>query len=169
MKWEVTSHVTSQTQCWNLNSQQLARNALLCRFVKLLPTTRRAFNELERQLWKLMALYPGTQKIPWAQHPEESKAFYRLRTAVGECPRLFFYDSHMPVVVNTDACNGGIGGYVFQRDADGLEKNSWAEVTCSRRTQCCEIFLTENPCVLDEQVKELAVLEKSSCSRRTSC
>ena len=78
-------------------------------------------NELERPLRKLMQTYPGTKKIPWDQHPGDEKAFYQLRQAVGECPRLFFYDSHMPVFVHTDACNGGIGGYVFQRDEDGKE------------------------------------------------
>jgi hypothetical protein len=65
-------------------------------------------NELERPLRQLMQTYPGTKKIPWDQHPGDEKAFYQLRQAVGECPRLFFYDSHMPVFVHTDACNGGI-------------------------------------------------------------
>ena len=54
-------------------------------------------------------------------HPDERKAFMDLKTAIGYCPKLFYYNPSMPVFVHTDACNGGIGGYVFQQDEDGKE------------------------------------------------
>ena len=74
---------------------------------------------LDQPLRQLVTKYPGTRKIPWAQYPTEKQAFYALRKAVAQCPRLFFYDSRMPVHVHTDACNNGIGGYVFQMDSEG--------------------------------------------------
>ena len=76
---------------------------------------------LDQPLRQLVTKYPGTRKIPWAQYPTEKQAFYALRKAVAQCPRLFFYDSRMPVHVHTDACNNGIGGYVFQMDSEGNE------------------------------------------------
>ena len=77
--------------------------------------------KLESPLRELIALYPGTKKIKWATHPEAKAAFYKLQTAVGKCPKLFFYNEHMPVFLHTDACNNGIGAYLFQVDDDGEE------------------------------------------------
>ena len=78
-------------------------------------------SELEQPLRRIISLYPGVRKIAWDKHPEEAAAFEKMKLAVGNCPRLFFYNSHMPVYVHTDACNNGIGGYVFQKDKDGEE------------------------------------------------
>ena len=77
--------------------------------------------QLEKSLRLLVTKYPGTRKIPWLQHEQELKDFKTLKQAIGDCPRLFFYDDKMPVFVHTDACNGGIGGYVFQLGPDGQE------------------------------------------------
>ena len=76
---------------------------------------------LEKPLRRLAEKYPGSKKIPWGDHPDERKAFMDLKTAIGYCPKLFYYNPSMPVFVHTDACNGGIGGYVFQQDEDGKE------------------------------------------------
>ena len=76
---------------------------------------------LEKSLRKLVQIYTGSRKIPWQQYPKERQDFLDLKQAIGECPKLFFYDEKMPVCVHTDACNGGIGGYVFQLDPDGQE------------------------------------------------
>ena len=77
--------------------------------------------KLESPLRGLIAMYPGTKKIKWETHPEAKAAFYALQTAVGKCPKLFFYNEHMPVFLHTDACNNGIGAYLFQVDEDGEE------------------------------------------------
>ena len=77
--------------------------------------------QLEKSLRSLATKYPGTRKIPWKQHAQELTDFQKLKRAIGDCPRLFFYDDKMPVFVHTDACNGGIGGYVFQLGLDGQE------------------------------------------------
>ena len=77
--------------------------------------------EMEQPLRRLITAYPGIKKIPWDKHPDEAKAYLKLKEAVGKCPKLFFYDSRMRVYVYTDACNNGIGGYVFQKGPDGTE------------------------------------------------
>ena len=75
----------------------------------------------EKTLRILSTQYPGSRKIPWEKHPEEQTAFKKLKNAVWDCPKLFFYDPHLPVHLHTDACNTGIGAYLFQKDADGNE------------------------------------------------
>ena len=77
--------------------------------------------QLEQPLRNIITRFPGTRQIPWINEQEALKAFHQLREAVGSCPRLFFYDNRMPVYVHTDACNGGIGGYLFQLGEDGTE------------------------------------------------
>jgi len=50
--------------------------------------------------------------------PEAEEAFIKVKAAVHECPKLFFpkYDDfkRYPVIVETDACDYGIGGAIFQ-------------------------------------------------------
>ena len=77
--------------------------------------------QLEQPLRNIITRFPGTRLIPWHTEQEALRAFHQLREAVANCPRLFFYDNRMPVYVHTDACNGGIGGYLFQKDDDGNE------------------------------------------------
>jgi transposase InsO family protein len=48
-------------------------------------------------------------------------AFDTLKNAVWNCPKLFFWQPHLPVFLHTDACNTGIGAYLFQVDEDGKE------------------------------------------------
>ena len=75
----------------------------------------------EKNLRMLSTQFPGSRKIPWDKHPEEKTAFQKLKNAVWDCPKLFFYDPHLPVHLHTDACNTGIGAYLFQIDAEGNE------------------------------------------------
>ena len=77
-------------------------------------------SRLERPLRDVIKNFPGTKQIPWDVHKEALDAFYELQEAVGKCPRLFFYDSTMPVYIHTDACNGGIGGYRVNVGTNGM-------------------------------------------------
>lgn len=77
--------------------------------------------DTEKPLRILSTKFPGSRKIPWENHPEEAKVFQKLKNAVWDCPKLFFYDPHLPVHLHTDACNTGIGAYLFQKDAEGNE------------------------------------------------
>ena len=81
----------------------------------------RDYTVLDQKLRRVQEKFPGNRKIPWHTLPEEEEAFYALKQAVVECPRLFFYDDRMSVHLHTDACNGGIGAYLFQRDSAGEE------------------------------------------------
>jgi hypothetical protein len=69
-------------------------------------------HQLEKPLRGLLKQYPKSQKIKWLPHLEE--AFYNLKDAVWQCPTLFFIDYNAPVFLHTDACNTGIGAYLFQ-------------------------------------------------------
>ena len=51
----------------------------------------------------------------------DKTAFDTLKNAVWNCPRLYFWQSHLPVFLHTDACNTGIGAYLFQVDESGKE------------------------------------------------
>ena len=79
------------------------------------------YTRLDQTLRRVMEKYPGNRKIPWNTLLEEQTAFYALKQAVVDCPKLFFYDDKMSVHLHTDACNGGIGAYLFQRDNDKEE------------------------------------------------
>jgi len=46
--------------------------------------------------------------------PETLEALRAIKLAVKECPSLFFYDSHSPVVLMTDASELGYSAYLFQ-------------------------------------------------------
>ena len=67
--------------------------------------------------------YKGTRKIPWTtpELKEVEAAFYTLQQEVGKCPKLFFYDETSPVFLHTDACDHGMGAYLYQKTADGEE------------------------------------------------
>jgi hypothetical protein len=57
--------------------------------------------------------------IVWT--PETEAAFETLRRKIVECPSLFWLDPDRDVYVYTDACNYGIGAYVYQLDEKGEE------------------------------------------------
>ena len=67
---------------------------------------------LEKPLRNLLKQYPKRTKIKWLPHMEQ--AFHNLKDAVWQCPALFFIDPDSPVFLHTDACNTGIGAYLFQ-------------------------------------------------------
>ena len=64
----------------------------------------------------LTQLLTRTQKgKPLEWNDTEKDAFVKIKTAVYECPALFWVDSQYPVHVYTDASDVGIGAYVCQR------------------------------------------------------
>ena len=60
------------------------------------------------------------RRLVWSD--ESRKAFEDMKTAVHECPTLFFMDETLPVFLHTDASKYGIGAYLFQIDKEGNEK-----------------------------------------------
>ena len=52
------------------------------------------------------------QKIVWT--PASIAAFEDLRTAIDECPMLWFLDDYSPIFLRTDASDYGIGAYLYQ-------------------------------------------------------
>ena len=59
------------------------------------------------------------RKIPWT--PEGIEAFNRIKKEINECTKLYFYDQMLPLFLNTDASDYGIGGYLYQSDSQGKE------------------------------------------------
>ena len=70
-------------------------------------------------LQRLIEPYNPKKKIIWTE--ETSTRFFEVRTAVAECPKLFFIDENAPVTLCTDACDYGVGAYLFQT-IDGKEQ-----------------------------------------------
>ena len=79
----------------------------------------RGYADLERPLRTLLNDTPAGRSVKWSE--EARLAFVNLKEAINACPRLFFPDDQLPVVVYTDASDYGIGGYVCQIDAEGKE------------------------------------------------
>ena len=79
----------------------------------------RNIHEHEKPLRQLITNYPGSTVIKWL--PPAIKAFEALKEAVWKCPSLFFVDGISPVFLHTDACDTGIGAYLFQIK-DGVEQ-----------------------------------------------
>jgi transposase InsO family protein len=76
--------------------------------------------EMERPLRDLLKTSKGKHaQLRWSE--SDIAAFQTLKDAVWNCPRLYFWQSHLPVFLHTDACNTGIGAYLFQIDKDGKE------------------------------------------------
>jgi len=59
------------------------------------------------------------RKIKW--NDEALRAFYKVRTAIDECPALRFVDPRLRVYVRTDASRYGMGAVMFQIDSEGVE------------------------------------------------
>jgi hypothetical protein len=78
--------------------------------------------EEERFLNDLLVHYKKKSKkiIVWT--PETEAAFESFRSKIVHCPSLFWMDPHGDVYLYTDACDFGIGAYLYQLDEDGNEK-----------------------------------------------
>lgn len=62
--------------------------------------------------------YVPTRKITW--NTEAIQAFEKIKEKINECPTLSFMDPQAPVYLHTDACDYGMGSYLFQL-IDGIE------------------------------------------------
>jgi len=74
---------------------------------------------LMQPLHDLMKPYHPKQVLEWSEKDRE--VFEIVKRAVDQCPFLYFLDRDLEVVMQTDACNMGMGTYLFQRRADGGE------------------------------------------------
>jgi hypothetical protein len=72
-------------------------------------------------LVRLLDDYAPRKKIDMANNPVALAAFQDIKTAINECPKLFFIDDHSPIHLYTDASIKGVGAYLCQRKADGKE------------------------------------------------
>ena len=76
--------------------------------------------DMERPLRDMVKASKGKHaQLHWTK--TDKTAFDTLKNAVWNCPKLFFWQPHLPVFLHTDACNTGIGAYLFQVDENGKE------------------------------------------------
>ena len=72
----------------------------------------RNYAEITRPLQQMVHDYERKRKLVWT---EEGKiAFEKIKQAINNCPTLFFLDDISPIILETDASNYGIGGYLYQ-------------------------------------------------------
>jgi hypothetical protein len=69
---------------------------------------------------ELLKDYDKRRRVLWTD--ESRQAFEEMKTAIHECPALFFIEDGLPVFLHTDASKYGIGAYLFQIDAQGRER-----------------------------------------------
>ena len=60
----------------------------------------------------LITDYTPTRKIVW--NDTAIQAFEQIKIVINVCPTLSFMDPVAPVFLHTDACDYGIGAYLFQ-------------------------------------------------------
>jgi len=79
----------------------------------------RDFSTKTRILQQYVHDYEHTKnrKIPWTK--EGIDAFEQIKKEINECVKLSFYNPNLPLFLNTDASDYGIGGYLYQVDEDG--------------------------------------------------
>jgi putative transposase len=78
-------------------------------------------SKLERPLRDMLKAKANKKHVTLTWDDSSRKAFKALQQAVWNCATLFFYDNTLPVYLHTDACDTGIGAYLFQLDRDGKE------------------------------------------------
>ena len=72
-----------------------------------------------RPLHAMLHDYDKSRRLIWTE--EGRVAFHAIRTAINNCPTLFFINDYSPIVLTTDASDYGIGGYLSQT-VDGVER-----------------------------------------------
>jgi hypothetical protein len=55
----------------------------------------------------------ASRKVTWTA--KANAAFEDIRSAIDECPKLWFLDEHSPIYLQTDASDYGIGAYLYQK------------------------------------------------------
>jgi hypothetical protein len=72
----------------------------------------RDFANIAHPLTNMLRNYNKRRKLQWTAEGLDS--FIKLKTAIHECPQLFFLDDESPIFLHTDASDYGIGAYLFQ-------------------------------------------------------
>lgn len=67
---------------------------------------------LEYPLRHMLKQFKEHRQLQWSE--ETTSAFQSLKEAINQCPRLFFVDDTLSIIVYTDASQHGIGGCVVQ-------------------------------------------------------
>ena len=65
-----------------------------------------------KPLNEMLKNYSKSRRLQWSTEAES--AFETIKTAIHECPMLFFIDDTSPVYLETDASDYGIGAYLYQ-------------------------------------------------------
>ena len=65
-----------------------------------------------RPLDALVCKYHAKVSVEWTE--EAIEAYEEIKRIVDECPMLHFLDDTSEIVIQTDACNTGMGAYLFQ-------------------------------------------------------
>lgn len=65
-----------------------------------------------KPLNEMLQNYNKSRRLVWT--PEAESAFETIKSAIHECPMLFFMDDVSPVYLETDASDYGIGAYLYQ-------------------------------------------------------
>ncbi len=77
------------------------------------------YSEKVRILEQMICNYKSTRdkKIVWTE--ETTAAFRHIQECIGSCPKLFFVDETLPIILETDASDYGIGAFLFQQRENG--------------------------------------------------
>jgi hypothetical protein len=65
------------------------------------------------------AVQNKSKHIEW--NDEGNNSFVQLKSAINNCPLLYYMDYNLPITLCTDASNYAIGAYLFQTAEDGKE------------------------------------------------
>jgi hypothetical protein len=76
----------------------------------------RDLSTMVRPLNAMVTPYKPGVKLVWTE--EATEAFKKVQEKVAACPKLFYVDTSLPIVVQTDASDYGIGGYIFQKSGN---------------------------------------------------
>ncbi len=67
---------------------------------------------------KMISVGNKNKVLQWTT--ETIAAFENLKTDIANCPSLYFLDPDLPVCLETDASDYGVGGYLFQYNPNSL-------------------------------------------------
>ena len=79
------------------------------------------FARIAAPLHELIKQYDKRKKKRLDYTQEAIDAFEEIKTAINECPKLYFYDPNLPVYLTTDASDIACGAYLYQQLPDGKQ------------------------------------------------
>jgi hypothetical protein len=77
---------------------------------------------LAQPLQALITPYKPRKRLEWTD--DSILQFRRLQDAVINCPKIYFLRDELPIFVQTDASNYGIGAYLFQISINASTENT---------------------------------------------